>query len=95
MKLIYHKQHLLDKLMNELLTIPALRPIIGNDGQKYAVFTLQGDGENIYLTVPDDAPIAEIEAVIQAHDPTPLPQSPTQEQRISALEEAILTLIGI
>lgn len=89
--LTYQKQHHLSKLMDELLTIPQLQPIETDEGKK-AVFTLKGNGENIYLRVPDNAPVIEIEAIIQAHDPTSPPPPPDSDEELAQAIEAATTL---
>lgn len=91
MKLVYRKLHYLPKLMDELIAIPELQPFV-KDGEKKAKFILQGDGENIYLFVPDDAPIDKMEQVIQAHVPSPLPVFEPVEEEKTALAEAIIDL---
>jgi len=96
MKLEFVKQHNLNKLMNELLAIIELSPI--NDT---AVFTLQGDGENIVLNIPDDLSINvlnNINSIIQIHDSTPIPETPEPseidilKQKIELLENGIAEL---
>lgn len=63
------------KLMDELLVaIPALRPVNG-DAQTFMSY---GVGE-IWLTVPDEASEAEIDAVLATHDPTPPPPVPAPD----------------
>lgn len=91
MKLTYTKANLLTKLHDELIAagIP-----LDNGG----LSPVQGKDDEIYIYVADDTPqttIDQITAIVNAHDPTPPPQSPTQEERLAALEEAILTLAGI
>jgi hypothetical protein len=56
-----------DELMKE---IPALRPVQINDssGDYAPRMGVQGRGDKIYLSVPDDADIPAIEGVIKRHD---------------------------
>jgi hypothetical protein len=77
----------LSKLFGELLVAGALPPTV--DGRS----PCQGLGNDIYLTVPDDADEAAIAAVVAAHDPTPLPAPPGSEQRIADLEAQIAALM--
>lgn len=91
MKLVYQKPHLLSKLVDELLTIPELQPITIN-GEKRAVFILQGDGVNISLIVPDDAPRSKIDEIIQAHDPTTQTVYEPVDTEKAALAEAVIDL---
>jgi hypothetical protein len=70
----FNKANNLDKLHNELLeAIPSIRPVADINGRYIALATLQGLGDDIYITVPDETNEAEIQAVINAHDPTPIP----------------------
>ena len=68
--LTYTQPHDLNQLHDELLAaIPALRPILGADGEYYAVMLVTGDGDTITLNVPDDADTNAIAGVVAAHDP--------------------------
>lgn len=72
MRLTYHRPHTLMKLHGELLALPFLEPISRPDGEREAVFILSGDGQTVYLDVPDDLTpeqIAELEQVINNHYP--------------------------
>jgi hypothetical protein len=72
MRLHYKRLHDLNKLHAELLFLPYLQPRILPNGDREAVFILCGDGQTVYLDVPDDLnleQIAEIEQVISNHYP--------------------------
>lgn len=61
----------LSLLHDELLVaIPALAPIRDADGLGTPVMQVEGDDNNVWLTVPDNADEAALVAVVQAHDPT-------------------------
>lgn len=71
-KLQYRRLHSLAKLHRELLTLPFLQPKDVEMGMKEAIFILCGDGQTIYLDVPDNLTpeqIVEIEQVINNHYP--------------------------
>jgi len=96
MRLEFIKQHNLNKLMNELLVINELSPV-----NNIAVFTLQGDGENIILNVPDglsNEVINNLNNIIQIHDSTPIPKIPELseinllKQKLELLENGIAEL---
>lgn len=90
-RLHYTRTNNLSKLHDELLAaIPALRPIPNDDGKLVVVMRVEGRGDDIWLTVPDDADETAIAAVVDAHDPTPRPVPPTVEERLAAAEDAIL-----
>ena len=90
MILRYERPHHLSKLHDELLVaIPALRPQPGPTGELEARLLIGGDGETVEMIVPDDLTpedIAAIEAVVEAHDPTPPPPPPDPD---AALREAV------
>lgn len=73
MKLTYIKPHNLAKLHEELMSLPFLQPRLRSDGDREAVIILCGDGQTIYLDVPDNLTpeqMAEIERVVNAHNPS-------------------------
>lgn len=45
------------------------------------------------FTFPSNADIQVIQAIINAHEPTPFPQPPTAEKRLEAVELALLELL--
>jgi len=79
-RLHYELKNTLIRLHEELLeAIPALRPIavaspraiLGDDLRREAVMVpVEGDADNVWLTVPDDADEAAIERVVAAHKPS-------------------------
>lgn len=76
------------KLHDELIKASLAPLLVENDlvqGENVAV--------NTWLTYPDDANVQAIQTVIDAHDSTPLQQPPTAEERLIALEDAMLMLI--
>lgn len=73
MRLIYPKAHDLARLHNELFALSFLRPVALASGERQAVFILCGDGQTVYLDVPDSLTperVAEIERVVNAHNPS-------------------------
>lgn len=68
MELTYVHPHKLSFLHDEILAaVPEVAPV---DGQ--AVMLIQGNGETVTITVPDDLPesvVAAITAVVETHDP--------------------------
>jgi hypothetical protein len=70
-KLTYIRKHQLTRLHLELLSLPFLQPVIRSNGEHEAVFILCGDGQTIYLDVPDLTPeqITAIDQVINNHYP--------------------------
>ena len=87
--LTYQKENHAGKLMQELLEIKELQPIETDEGFQ-AVFSMKHSENNIYLRVPDEVSEAEIQATIDAHDPTPpvvVPEPSTDEILLFALSE--------
>ena len=88
-----HFQHLhhLNKLHGELLTTPTLQPITNTHGKREAVLLLSGGDDDIWLTVPDDADESAIQAVVDAHDPTPPPppEPPPHVKTLRALRAKV------
>lgn len=86
----YTVSHHLSKLHDELLAaVPSLQPVTNADGEREAVMRISGDGETLTLVVPDDAPDADIQAVLDAHDPTPPPLPPDpDEELVQAIQDA-------
>lgn len=71
-----------DKLHDEFVQV-GIKP--------YPVLILDnGDGD---FTFPDGTDMTAVQAVIDAHDPTPLPQPPRAEERLEALELAMLDMV--
>ena len=70
-RLHFAKPNNLSRLHDELLAaIPTLRPIPNARGENEPVMAVEGRGDDIWLTVPDDADEAAIAAIVQAHDAT-------------------------
>lgn len=89
-RLHFVKPNALSILHDELVAaLPALRPVpVGADLRVSPVMTVEGRGDDIWLTVPDDADAAAIGAVVAAHDPAAArPPTPSQAraQRIGEL----------
>lgn len=62
----------LGRLHDQLIAqVPALAPQPGAGGMLQAVMTVEGGTDRAILTVPDEADEAAIQAVVDAHDPTP------------------------
>jgi acyl-CoA hydrolase len=73
----YRQPHHLGKLHLELLAaIPGLQPIEGS-----ARCIVSGDGISLQLSVPDEIDPLQIQAVVEAHDPTPPPPPEDAHQR--------------
>jgi hypothetical protein len=67
-RLHFNKPNRINKLHDELLAaIAALRGPQQPDGSRLAVMTVESSGDDIWLTVPDDADETAIQAVIDAH----------------------------
>ena len=91
--LIFSKPHLLYKLQDELLgSIPELRPVPNERGELEAVITVTSIGDEISLIVPDEIDEATVRSIINKHDLTPPPKSPTTEEKIAQLEQEKLVL---
>ncbi len=70
MRLRYTRAVHLSKLHDELLAaVPELRPL----DDETPVMTIEGNDTEVRLTIPEDVDLATIEAVVRAHDATPLP----------------------
>lgn len=83
----YNKAHNLSKLHDEILAaIPALKPELGG----MAIIRVESKNNDIWITVPDDTNEQAIQAVIDAHDPTPLPAPKTE---LEILQETVDQLV--
>lgn len=51
-----------------------------------------GKGDFVF---PESVDITVVQAIIDVHNPEPVPQPPTPDERISALETLILQLGGV
>jgi len=72
------------KLLDELLIVGLIQAVT-EDG------TSPIQGNTLYL--PDTANTQAIQAVIDAHEPIPNPTPPTAEERLEALELAMLDMV--
>ncbi len=98
-RLHFQKTNDLSQLHDELLrALPALRPIggpadapsLGRGPAATATIAVEGKGDDIWLTVPDDADDAAIASVVAAHDHTQLILNPWRD-RLNRIAE----LMGI
>lgn len=48
--------------------------------------------DKTWITFVDDTDMTAVQAVINAHDPTPLPQEPTLEDRVTTTETKVVTI---
>ena len=78
--LSYRKVHNLSLLHDQILAaVPSLRPVPkpSEPSVLEAVMRVEGQGDDIWLTVPDTADEAAITVIVQAHDATrPVPRTP-------------------
>jgi len=49
--------------------------------------------EKTWITYADGTDMTAVQTVIDAHDPTPLPPEPTAQERLEALEAAMLEVV--
>jgi hypothetical protein len=70
-----------NKLHDELITAD-INPVL-----------VESLDEKTWITYADGTDMTAVQAVIDAHDPTPLPPEPTVQERIEALEAALLEVI--
>ena len=83
MKLTFKKQCLLSKLADELIS-NGINPIRENNTS-----AIHGTETEVYIYIPDDTPqdmIDQITTIVNAHDPTPLPPQPTQDDYLLDLD---------
>ena len=89
-RLHFQKTHALSQLHDEVLAaVPEVRPRMSAPGQWEAVMAVEGRGDDVWLTVPDEADAATIAAVVSAHTPQP-PAPPYTRQQRAADVQAIL-----
>ncbi len=97
-RLHFQKPNNLSRLHDELLgALPALGPIdspadepsLENSRAAVAVITVEGKGDDVWLTVTDDADEAAIASVVVAHDHTQPSLNPHRDRlnRIAELVE--------
>jgi len=70
-----------NKLHDELITA-GINPVL-----------VESLDEKTWITYADGTDMTAVQAVIDAHDPTPLPPEPTAQERIEALEAALLEVV--
>ena len=96
--LVFNKEHDLNKLSTELIVgAPFLAPIPAGEGFTPVSF-IKSTGNEIQIRTINELTAEQVEIVsviINAHDPTPNPQTPTAEERISALETLVLQQAGV
>ena len=64
---------------------------IENGINPYPVLKLEnGDGEFVFTEGTD---VELVQQIIDRHNPTPLPKKPTEQERIEALENALLEIV--
>ena len=71
-RLSFKKRHNLDQLQDEIFArVPELAPIRTHDDlpKEPVMIPVEGDGENIWITVPDKTDPDVIQPVIDAHKP--------------------------
>lgn len=77
----------LSLLHDELLVaIPSLVPVRDIDGEGTPVMRVEGNDDNVWLTVPDDADETAIAAVVLAHDANSLRSDPAAQRRFRVSE---------
>ena len=78
-----------DELLNaniDVLTLSHdITPEMREQGQYIA--------ENTWITFAEGTDMDLVQQIIDAHDPTPLPQPPTAEERLESAEQAIIMLM--
>ncbi len=74
-----------DELMNKDIT-PVLVQHDKKEGECIA--------ENTWITFEQSTDMDSVQQIIDAHDPTPILQPPTVEERLRMLEDTILFLLG-
>ena len=87
-RLHFNQPNNLSLLHDELITaMPDLAPFDLGDGTQTPIIQLEGDGNDVWVTVPDDSDEGVIGTIVQAHDFTMLqPNARTdQSNRIAEL----------
>ena len=77
-----------NKLHDELISANLIPSLLQSDksvGEHIA--------PNTWITFPQDTDMVLAQQIIDAHDPTPLPQPPSEKERLEALEQAMLEMI--
>lgn len=85
-RLSYTTPNDLNKLHAELMELPSLAgTYLDDDGFEVPKLRVEGLGEDIRITVPDDIVTATIDAVVAAHDPTPIEPPPSDAAMIGEM----------
>lgn len=94
--LVFNKEHNLNKLNAELIAgCPFLQPEPEGEGFRPVAY-LRSIGDEIQIRTTNTLTTEEtdtITAIINAHNPTPAPQPPTEAERLEALELALLEIL--
>lgn len=77
-----------NKLHDELIA-NGLTPLLVMHNRKIGDIT----AETTWIEFADDIEMATVQAVIDAHNQTPLPELPTVEERLKQAEDTILFLL--
>ena len=73
-RLHFTRANNLNQLHEEIVAaVPSVRPQLNAFGEQEAVMTVEGKGDDIWLTVPDDADETAISTVVTAHVPREVP----------------------
>lgn len=54
---------------------------------------VESNDTTTWVTYAENTDMSIVQAVLDAHDPTPIPPQPTEQERIDALERALLEVI--
>ncbi len=88
-QLHFQQPNNLSLLADELqAAVPTLAPSINQRGEREPSMTVHGNGDDIWLEVPDDADETAIAAIVQAHDATKLQADPRRE-RLARIAELV------
>ena len=79
----YAKAHRLDQLGEELGALPELAPTVDSDGERNAVFLVEGRERDHFIRVsfPDGIDPSVIDAVVNAHVPSSRTDSDIRNER--------------
>lgn len=53
---------------------------------------VEGKGDKTWITFDDNVDMTAVQAVIDAHNPEPLPVPPTIEERVTSTETKVVTI---
>ena len=77
-----------NKLHDDLIA-SGIKPLIVSHDKKEGEIVAQ----NTWVELASDTDMTAAQAIIDAHDPTPSPQEPSTQERIEALEAALLEVV--